>query len=540
VRASKLRVVLIKPSKYNRDGWVERFRWGCMPNSTLPYMRSLTPDELDGVPIETFAIDEYVQTDLRYLDLLEPEPGVRTVLALVGAQSHQFQRSLDLAAYALERGALAVIGGPHPMTCDTSVMHGSGTSFALSEGERIWEPILRDAIVEGELRPVYGGDARWQEELTPPALPPPAATDLRRYASRMLGIYPARGCPYRCNFCSIIKIAGHQVRSQPVATTIESLKAAQKAGVRAVFFTSDNFNKYPEAAELLQAMIDERIRIPFFVQCDLQLHKQDWLVELLGRAGCFQMFLGVESFDRETLRAAGKYQNHPDRYRDVLRLCREHGITTTFANILGFPQDDERRVLEHLEILREVGPEMASFYTLTPLPGTEQYAEFMEQGLIDEPNLDRFDASCLVFRHPNLTAGELQDLVYRCYREFFSTRDSIRKGLAALRRTHAWTRGAMFTNVLAHSLLSRAVSGDLSRRIRGRGEPSLSFAGGVGRRKVDRVEAYLPLRRATYGFELAPLPDNLSLSSQDEEINRRAKLFVRPPEAVPLTIRPGA
>jgi hypothetical protein len=532
VRASKLRVVLVKPSKYNRDGFVERFRWGCMPNSTLPYLRSLTPRELAGVPIETFAVDEYVQTDLRYLELLEPEAGVRTLLALVGVQSHQFQRALDLAARAHRRGALSVIGGPHPMTCDTSALHGRAPAFALSEAERIWAPILRDAIEQGELQARYGGDARWQQELAPPPLLPPAPRDLRRYASRMLGIYPARGCPYRCNFCSIIKIAGHQVRSQPVETTLASLRAAARAGVRTVFFTSDNFNKYPRAAELLQAMIDEKLRIPFFVQCDLQVHKQDWLVELLGRAGCFQMFLGVESFDRETLRAAGKYQNHPDRYGDVLALCRENGITCTFANILGFPQDDERRVLEHLEVLRALGPEMASFYVLTPLPGTEQYAEFMRQGLIDEPNLDRFDASCLVFRHPHFTAATLQDLVYRCYREFFSTRDSLRRGVAAIRRARRWTRGAVRTNVLAHSLLSRAVSGNLSRLLRGRGEPSLSFAGGVGRRRLDHVDDYLPLRRETYGFDLAPLPRNLALSVHDEELNRRAKLFIEPPLAV--------
>ena len=66
----------------------------------------------------------------------------------------------------------------------------------------------------------------------------------------------------------------------------------------------------------------------------------------------------------------------------------------------------------------EVGPEMASFYVLTPLPGTEQYDDFMHRGLIVERNLDRFDASCLTFRHPHLENEELQELVYRCYRRF--------------------------------------------------------------------------------------------------------------------------
>jgi hypothetical protein len=125
-----LQVVIIKPSKYMADGVVERFRRGFMPNSTVPYMRSMVPAELDGMPIETHAVDEYVHTDLRYLKLLSPSQEKRTLVALVGVQSHQFHRALDLAAYAHRNGCLAIIGGPHVMTCDTSMFHGRGVSFA--------------------------------------------------------------------------------------------------------------------------------------------------------------------------------------------------------------------------------------------------------------------------------------------------------------------------------------------------------------------------------------------------------------------------
>ena len=41
--AQSLQVVILKPSKYTADGYVERFRWGLMPNSTVPYVRSMTP-----------------------------------------------------------------------------------------------------------------------------------------------------------------------------------------------------------------------------------------------------------------------------------------------------------------------------------------------------------------------------------------------------------------------------------------------------------------------------------------------------------------
>ena len=338
----RLRVVILKPSKYGSHGFVERFRRGFMPNSTVPYLRALTPESLVGVTIETHVVDEYVRTDLEYLKLLQ-RGDTPTLIALVGFQSHQFHRAVDLAAYALENGVRhCVIGGPHPMTCDTSMLHGRGVSFALAEAEMIWLQILRDAI-RGELAPVYGADQRWQRQLDAPVLIPPSKRDLRRYFVPMIGVYPARGCPFTCNFCSVIKIAGHRIRSQNIGTTIQTLKAAKGGGVRFVMFTSDNFNKYPEASNLLERMIEERIDLPFFVQCDTQIARQPEFVELLGRARCFQMFIGVESFSRQALLSVHKAQNHPELYGEIVRLCREQQIITHFSNTIGFPETPKVR-----------------------------------------------------------------------------------------------------------------------------------------------------------------------------------------------------
>src|SRR4029453_7642517 len=106
------------------------------------------------------------------------------------------------------------------------------------------------------------------QELAAPVLIPPSRDDLGRYVVPMLGVYPARGCPFLCNFCSVTKIAGRRIRSQSIATTLASLRAAKAAGVGAIMFASDNFNKYPEAEELLSAIVEERLGLEFFVQCD--------------------------------------------------------------------------------------------------------------------------------------------------------------------------------------------------------------------------------------------------------------------------------
>lgn len=494
---AQLRVVLIKPSKYGHDGSVERFRIGFMPNAALYHIASLTPAQIGKVPVTVHTVDEYVHQDLDYLRLLHYDPDFITLVALVGVQSHQFHRALDLAAYALHHGVRhCVIGGPHPMTCDTSLFHGRGVSFSLAEAELVWREILQDAL-DGELKPVYGTDRRWAEELPSVVINPPSPSDLARYWAPLLGLYPVRGCPYRCNYCSVIKISGRAVRSQDIEATLESLRRAKHAGVEMIMFVSDNFNKFPQVRDLLQAMIDERLGLRFFCQCDAQIAKDPELVALLGRAGCYEMFVGVESFNRKTLKEVGKYHNHPKHYAEIVHLCNEAGIRPHFSNIIGFPDEEEEDILQHLCMLKTLRPRAVSFYILCPIPGTEQYDEYRREGLITERNLDRFDTTCLTWSHPKLSRERLEDLLYRCYVDYYGF----------LLRTGGLSdedrRGAIFSR---HAVSQRR-------------HP---MAGGIDLSRVDNAVDYVPLRRAVYNIDLAPLPDSLQLSAYDQALNRRA------------------
>jgi hypothetical protein len=495
---TQLRVVLIKPSKYGIDGSVERFKKGYLPNATLYHIASLTPERIGNVKVVVHIVDEYVWTDLSYLQWLHHEPDVITLLALVGVQSHQFHRALDLAAYARHHGILhCIIGGPHPMTCDTTSLQGRGVSFALAEAELIWYQILKDALA-GELRPVYGTDRRWAEKLPNVVINPPKPEELARYRAPLLGIYPVRGCPYQCNYCSVIKISGRQVRSPSIESTLESLRRAKHAGVKLIMYVSDNFNKFPEVRELLHAMIDERLDLQFFCQCDTQIAKDPELIELLGRARCYEMFVGVESFNRKTLKEAGKYHNHPRQYADIIQLCNDAGIRPHFSNIIGFPGDDEKDIQHHLDILKTVRPKVASFFILTPIPGTEQYDTYRNAGWITELNLDRFDATCLTWQHPHLTAKQLEDLLYHCYVNY-----------------HAYVlrAGGLSDDDRGIALFNRYTAAS-------RMHP---MAGGIDPLRLDTLIDYAALRRSVYDIDLAPLPDNLVLSGYDESLNRRGR-----------------
>jgi hypothetical protein len=493
----RLRVVLIKPSKYGIDGSVDRFKKGFMPNATLYHIAALTPAHIGNVPVTIHTVDEYVHQDLEYLRLLRHDPDFITVVALVGVQSHQFHRALDLAAYARHHGARhCIIGGPHPMTCDTTPLQGRGVSFALAEAELIWGQILEDAL-EGELRPVYGAERRWAEQLSSVVIDPPSRTDVGRYWMPMLGLYPVRGCPYKCNYCSVIKISGRQVRSIDLDSTLESLRRARRAGVEMIMFVSDNFNKFPGVRELLAAMIDERLNLRFFCQCDAQIAKDPELVELLGRANCYEMFVGIESFNRKTLKAAGKHHNQPEHYAEIVRLCNGAGIRAHFSNIIGFPGDDKSAIEHHLDVLKTLRPKAASFYIFTPIPGTEQYDDFRREGLITEQNLDRFDTSCVTWAISDLPRHYIEDMLYQCYVRYYGylLRD---RGLSDEDK-----RGAIFMRYTA-------------------GQRMHPMAGGIDKLRIDTIENYADLRRVTYDIDLAPLPDSLALSMHDNNLNRRA------------------
>ncbi len=499
-----LDVVIIKPSKYGLNGFVDRFRKGFFPNATLPYMKSITPQSIAGVTVRVVTIDEYVQTDLKYLEQLKSNDGQK-LIALVGVQSHQFHRAVDLAGFARDHGSNVVIGGPHPMTCDTSMLQNKGVAFAQAEAEIIWESILVDATI-GELKPVYGSEQRWARSLEAPPLIPPSRTDIKRYMMSMLGVYPARGCPFTCNFCSVIKIAGRSIRSESISVTLETLRRAKDSGIKNILFTSDNFNKFPDAPELLRAMIEEKINLPFFVQCDTQIGKQEELVELMARAGCFQIFLGVESFDRKTLLGAHKGQNHPEVYRNIVKMCEKNGILSHFSNIIGFPGQSRDQILDHVKILNDLSPDIASFYILTPIPGTDQYAEFMKSGVLNKPNLDRFDTTCSVWKHDVLPPEEIENLLYECYKKFYSVRNIGRK---LLRKTNG---GLLFR-------LGLPIYANWSARMR-----THPMSGGIGRVRLDSASEYLTRRKERFGFELFPLPNNLELSESDRELNSRVKL----------------
>ena len=144
-------------------------------------------------------------------------------------------------------------------------------------------------------------------------------------------------------------------------------------GIYFYFFTDDNFARnrcWREIFEMLARMREEeKIPIQFMIQVDTQSHKIPDFVSMASRAGCTQVFIGMESINPDNLKAAGKAQNHVRDYRNLIAAWHNAKIATHVAYIFGFPFDTPESIRQDVQRLQnELGVEQASFFMLTRSP----------------------------------------------------------------------------------------------------------------------------------------------------------------------------
>jgi hypothetical protein len=166
----RFQLVLIKPSHYDDDGYVVQWLRSSIPSNSLAVMYTLAADAAQravlgpSLPIDITVCDE---TNMRVkvphiLALLQRHGGFGLV-GLVGVQSNQFPRALDIARPLREGGIQVVIGGFHVSGClamlpemqtDLQTALDIGVILFAGEAEGRIDAVLRDAAA-GTLAPIY-------------------------------------------------------------------------------------------------------------------------------------------------------------------------------------------------------------------------------------------------------------------------------------------------------------------------------------------------------------------------------------------------
>jgi len=234
----------------------------------------------------------------------------------------------------------------------------------------------------------------------------------------------SRGCPYGCEFCSVVLMFGRRVRTVEPEEVVKQIKRLKP---RKIFFYDDNFFiSKRRGKELLQLMIKEKLDVPFFAQIRADSVYKDGkedteLLDLLWNAGGRIVYLGLESVNPETLKEYHKESSIDDMAGGLEALATK-GIRTHGMFVFGADSDTPESLQETAHFALEHGLNSAQFLVLTPLPGTRQTAQFEEEGRIFTKNWTLYDGHHVVFWPKNMTPYELQEITLQAHKKFYSGR----------------------------------------------------------------------------------------------------------------------
>lgn len=162
-----------------------------------------------------------------------------------------------------------------------------------------------------------------------------AELDKSFFSSKVVSIQASVGCPYRCAFCNFTKDR-RLVLSKPLEQVITEIKEVVQHGIQYVWFVDDNFLLGDSNLNTsLKRLADENLGIKWmsFIRADA-LKNIDY--NLLRRAGCIEVQLGLESADHSVLRNMNKKAD-PETYRSVIENLLKVDINCSCYFIFGFP-----------------------------------------------------------------------------------------------------------------------------------------------------------------------------------------------------------
>jgi hypothetical protein len=421
----RFQLYLIKPSHYDDDGYVIQWFRSAIPSNTLAALYGLAADCRDrqvlgsGTPIDIVECDETnTRIEPRKIAASIRATGGLGLVALVGVQSNQYPRAVDLARQFRAEGVQVAIGGFHVSGCiamlpgiqpDLQEALDLGISLFAGEAEGRLEAVLQDAAA-GALKPIYNfmDDLPGLEGQPAPILPPER---IARTGGGLSSFDAGRGCPFQCSFCTIINVQGRKSRYRSADDVEDIVRRNLAQGVKRFFITDDNFARNRNWEVIFDRLIAlqevENLRFHCLIQVDTLCHKIPNFIEKAARAGVTRVFIGMESINPDNLLLAKKKQNRISEYRTMLLAWKAAGCFTYAGYIIGFPNDTVDSVLQDVRVIQEELPlDLLEFFFLTPLPGSEDHKKLWTAGIAMDPDMNKYDTEHVCTAHAKMSQAE--------------------------------------------------------------------------------------------------------------------------------------
>jgi radical SAM superfamily enzyme YgiQ (UPF0313 family) len=394
-----MRLTLIYPSVGRKENTPYVRAWQMQPLS-MALLASITPPDID--------VRFY---DDRMEDIPFDEP---TDLVALSVETFTALRAYKIARQFRARGIPVVMGGYH-VTLLPEEAAQEADAIVIGDAEPIWKQMLADAR-RRDLQPRYDGRGR---RTLSGVRPRRELFDGKPYQNITLVEF-ARGCNFKCDFCSITAFHDANQNHRPAREVVEEMATT---GSRRFFIVDDNIVSQPaKVRELCQELIP--LRVGWVGQASIHIAHDDELLALMVKSGCRGVLIGMESLDPANLRDMGKTWNLAGGgYADSLRRFREHGLAVYGTFVFGYDNDDAKVIQRSIDFAREQQLFLAAFNHLIPFPGTPLYRRLRHEGRLLKPRW-WLDPDCrvgdVVFRPKKMEPRELEEHCLDARRQFYS------------------------------------------------------------------------------------------------------------------------
>lgn len=388
--------MLMQTAKDIKSYWFARL--------SLTTLAALTPPE-----IEVAITDENVEP----IDFDEEVD----LIGLTAMTMHAL-RAYEIADRFRARGIPVVMGGLHASSLPLEATEHVD-AVVIGEAEGVWKTLLHD-FQKGQLKPFYQA-----EHLCSLKGQPHPRLDLlkKEHYWTVNCVQATRGCPFSCDFCSVVQFFGNTYRYRPVDEVIEEIQALPPGYFALV---DDNIMGRPAyAKELFQKLTP--LKRKWTSQGSLTMAKDTSLLKMAAESGCYALFVGVESLSQDNLSSMNKSINHASHYEDAIKKIQDHGIMIIGSFIFGFDYDDEA-VFEHtVRFCERSKIELPIFFILTPVPGTRLYQRMEKEGRIAHQDWSRYNGSNVVFKPKLLSEETLFNGYAWAFQETYSYRSMAKR-----------------------------------------------------------------------------------------------------------------
>ncbi len=358
--------------------------------------------------------------------------------------SHCIQRCVELVREQLPATTI-VVGGPHATLLPEEVLSKMPGVDYILRGEA--EHTMRDLVSligsGGAVRsvdqiPGLGfrmGDRKLISSEIPRTqdlddLPHPAYHLLpldRYFASgvndRVFTLMTSRGCPFACIFCNVAGLYGRKFRGRsPRSVVAEMQYLRDHHDIGHFVFYDATFNIDTERVRgISEMLVEQEMGVTWRARMRSEGIDRS-LLELMQRAGCVEISIGVEYGSEQILDTVRK-ESEPDQVVRVFRLAREVGIHTTGYFIVGLPGDTRKTMRATVDRAIFLDPDWALFSIATPMPGTPFFDMVRDQRVSEDWSDHKCNTRSPVISYPDLSADEIGDALDEAYRRFYVRED---------------------------------------------------------------------------------------------------------------------